>query len=209
MGDYCDVRIVPSEVKYSSSLNDCLSAVAAEGKYLSRTTAFSAGETKMFVSDCIRNDYPQYLVLDEADRVVGWCDVVTRDEYTDRLTGSLGVGLLPEYRDAGIGRMLIEHTIEAAAKRGYERIVLFVRESNARAVHLYEKLGFTEDSRDEEGLHLDGEDICVITMSMLIEPRVPEMGEKKGSRFNYLLFLLLVFAGVLIGSLLAIISVLR
>jgi len=50
--------------------------------------------------------HPQFVVLN-ANTVVGWCDVIpnhTRMVYDH--CGTLGVGLLPQFRGKGIGRKL-------------------------------------------------------------------------------------------------------
>ena len=47
------------------------------------------------------------------------------------------------HRRAGVGRALMEHVLEAAARLGATRATLEVRESNAAARGLYERLGFS------------------------------------------------------------------
>ncbi len=54
----------------------------------------------------------------------------------------LNIAVAAEFRRLGIGAMLLEHE----AKRG-ATVFLEVRESNAAALHLYRKTGFTELSR--------------------------------------------------------------
>lgn len=52
------------------------------------------------------------------------------------------VCLLPEYRNRGFGERLIEATYESLQSRGFSDLTLTVTEANARAVALYERLGF-------------------------------------------------------------------
>lgn len=52
----------------------------------------------------------------------------------------------PQYRNAGIGRALLEHVESQALERGCCKITLEVREDNAAAKHLYHSAGF-HDSR--------------------------------------------------------------
>jgi ribosomal protein S18 acetylase RimI-like enzyme len=56
--------------------------------------------------------------------------------------GRLGMGLLADYRARGIGRALLEATLDDAFARGFERVALEVFAGNERAVRLYEKVGF-------------------------------------------------------------------
>ena len=46
-------------------------------------------------------------------------------------------------RGQGYGRMLLENALEDAQKSGVKRFFLEVRESNQKAIKLYEKAGFT------------------------------------------------------------------
>ena len=56
--------------------------------------------------------------------------------YLDSLTVS------PQFRGLGLGKMLVEDTIEKAKAVGNKKICLLVFEKNKLAVGLYEKLGF-------------------------------------------------------------------
>ena len=48
-----------------------------------------------------------------------------------------------EYQGRGLGTALLKHVLETGASRGAARATLEVRRSNAPALRLYERLGFT------------------------------------------------------------------
>jgi putative acetyltransferase len=50
----------------------------------------------------------------------------------------------PEFQRSGLGRILVERTIEWSTGRGYERLVLDTLPSMAAAQRLYERLGFVD-----------------------------------------------------------------
>jgi ribosomal protein S18 acetylase RimI-like enzyme len=52
-----------------------------------------------------------------------------------------------EYREAGLGRILLDHAAERLMRRGFEAISLTVTEENLPAVRLYERFGFTRRHR--------------------------------------------------------------
>jgi ribosomal protein S18 acetylase RimI-like enzyme len=52
------------------------------------------------------------------------------------------VCVLPGHQHNGLGRQLMEHSIEALRRRKYESLSLTVTTTNRRAVELYEHLGF-------------------------------------------------------------------
>ncbi len=55
------------------------------------------------------------------------------------------MGLLPEWRGQGFGRRLTEATLAQARRLGFIRIELDVYAYNARAVALYERVGFVRE----------------------------------------------------------------
>ena len=52
------------------------------------------------------------------------------------------MGVLPDFRGRGLGRVLMGALIDVAHRWGSERVFLEVRESNAAAISLYENSGF-------------------------------------------------------------------
>ena len=60
--------------------------------------------------------------------------------YVDERTPELAVGVLPDFRGRGIGQLLLERLMNAAASK-YAAVSLNVRASNP-AVRLYDRLGF-------------------------------------------------------------------
>lgn len=60
----------------------------------------------------------------------------------------------PEYRNKGIGGILVDFMIEEIRKMGYNEISIGVDKDNTAALHLYRKKGFTNvifDGADEYG----------------------------------------------------------
>jgi len=57
------------------------------------------------------------------------------------------IWVAPAYRGKGIGKALMEWAEAWARKRGHRKIKLEVAETNARARHLYESLGFHAERR--------------------------------------------------------------
>ena len=147
-------QIVPIAEEHIPGFRAAVDVVARERKYLAFLEAPPLEDVTRFVRDNIEHGSPQFVVLSAAT-VVGWCDVIpnrTRVIYSH--CGSLGIGLLPEFRGKGIGRQLMQRAIEAAFAFGLTRIELTVRERNANAIALYKSLGF-----EVEGLHRNA--VCI------------------------------------------------
>jgi GNAT superfamily N-acetyltransferase len=75
--------------------------------------------------------------------------------------GTAGLRMLavdPAAQGAGVGRALVEATLELCRRRGLQRLSLHTHEIFVRARHLYESMGFERtpdrDVRTDGGLHL-------------------------------------------------------
>src|SRR5436190_269665 len=57
------------------------------------------------------------------------------------------VWVAPDRRGKGVGKFLVEWASDWARQRGYRKIKLEVSETNTRARHVYESLGFRAERR--------------------------------------------------------------
>jgi RimJ/RimL family protein N-acetyltransferase len=121
-----------------------LDVVARERKYLTMLQAEPEPDTLHFVKSNLENGNPMMVAL-AGEKVIGWCDV-RREFFPSRAhRGTLGMGLLPEWRGRSVGRRLLEATLAQARRSGFKRIELDVYADNPRAIALYEKAGFVRE----------------------------------------------------------------
>lgn len=88
--------------------------------------------------EMIEAEYAHYMVAEEDNKIIGSCglrNIAGEGEITN-------VVIRPEYRNMGIGVNMLCKLIKNAEKIGIQAFTLEVRESNAPAIHVYEKLGF-------------------------------------------------------------------
>jgi RimJ/RimL family protein N-acetyltransferase len=165
--DTVDVQIVPISEEHVESFHRCLDSVARERRYLGLVKAPPFESTRDFVLSNIRNKIPQYVAI-EGDRVVGWCDIVPNKGEGFTHCGTLGMGVLRDYRGKGYGTRLIEDTIYAAKEFGLNRIELEVFISNVSAVRLYETRGFIHEGVKRKARKLDGKYDDIFMMALII-----------------------------------------
>ena len=95
-------------------------------------------------SVCENDRYAYFVAWDAQFEVIcgygGMYTVLDSAEITN-------IAVLPSYRRQGIATMLLKKLISSAGERGAEVLHLEVRESNAGARALYEKLGFVTDGK--------------------------------------------------------------
>jgi RimJ/RimL family protein N-acetyltransferase len=162
------VTICSIREEHIEGYHAALDVVARERRYLAFLEAPPIEASRRFVVRNIAECYPQLVALD-GDRVVGWCDVIPRDRPTTRHCGSLGMGLLPEWRGRGVGRRLIERTLEAARAFPLARVELAVRADNAGAMAVYRRVGFEEEGRRRRAMLVDGVYYDDIVMAVLLD----------------------------------------
>jgi RimJ/RimL family protein N-acetyltransferase len=86
-----------------------------------------------------------------------------------RHAGGVGISVLPEWRDKGLGTTIMKQMIDWAKQTGIiKRVELEVMAHNERAIHVYEKLGFKLEGRKSASLFKDGRYIDVYEMGLLL-----------------------------------------
>lgn len=82
-----------------------------------------------------------YFAALSGGHTVGFADVEIQDDGNAKL---LGLAVLKELQGQGIGKKLLEYSVEFAREKKCPSIFLFVAEDNAIAKKLYEENGFTK-----------------------------------------------------------------
>lgn len=82
-----------------------------------------------------------HLVADVNGHVAGNCEIRIHDKRQAHV-GDIGISVAAPYRDEGIGREILSTLIGEGRKAGLKLLVMHCFENNARALHLYESLGF-------------------------------------------------------------------
>ena len=167
------VVISPITVANAASFRSCLDTVAREKQYLAQIEALPLEKIERFVHESVANDAVQFVALDGA-RVVGWADIFPAWAHAVSHCGSLGMGVLPDYRRRGLGEALLRACITKAKVKGITRIELEARADNLSAIGLYEKLGFVHEALKRNAMRFDGVYFDSVQMSLLqvaVEPR--------------------------------------
>lgn len=161
-----NIRIEPMTEEHIEGFHRVLDSVARERKYLTLLEAPPLEDTRKFALSSIANRNMHLVALD-GDELVGWCDIRRHFFPSHAHCGSLGMGLLPAYRGQGLGRRLIEAAISAAREAGMIRIEFGVHADNARAIRLYEGVGFVREGVSRDAFCVDGHYTDVINMAMI------------------------------------------
>ncbi len=109
------------------------------------------------------------LVAEVDGLVVGILGLHLRRNRMSHVAG-LGMGVRDDHQDSGIGTRLMEAALEMAFKwLNLRRIELHVYTDNARAIHLYEKFGFSIEGTHKAFAFRDGAYVDAYSMALLRE----------------------------------------
>lgn len=102
-------------------------------------------------------------------KLVGAIDFKNGNKEKISHQGAFAMTILPEYRNFGIGRALLETLINWAKNNSMiEKVCLEVMEDNLGAIHLYKNLGFLEEGRKVKGVKLNDGYQDLILMALFV-----------------------------------------
>ncbi|TBY61833.1 GNAT family N-acetyltransferase [Rhizobium leguminosarum bv. viciae] len=163
-----EIKVTATTAEHIESFHEALDTVAREKKYLTMFEAFPLPETRDFVLNMIKQRNP-HIVAVVGKRVVGWCDITRHFFPSHSHRGSLAMGIVPDYRGRGLGRRLIDAALDEARQESFIRVELSVHADNARAIALYEKVGFLPEGVLRRSVLIDGRFIDTVTMAIMLD----------------------------------------
>ncbi len=134
------VKIRPAVLDDAASYRRCWDTVAKERLYLTERKAPPLSEVRAQMRESLRGKTPFFVAVDGA-RVVGFSAVYRFGLPSLSHNGRFGIGLLPQYRNMGLGTKLMARLLKMA-RRKFDFVYLEVFGKNLRAQNLYRKMGF-------------------------------------------------------------------
>ena len=160
------IAIAPIMPDHIESFHRALDLVARERKYLSFLEAPPLDQVRRFVLDRIAAGDPGFVAIVRGE-VVGWCDISRLDRLIHAHRGALGMGIVASHRRRGLGLRLINTVLAQARKVGFVRVELCVHADNARAIALYDKVGFVREGVQRDATRIDGQYGDTIMMAIV------------------------------------------
>lgn len=119
--------------------------------------SFDAEQEAQFLQEKTESAKEIEIIALADGRVVGTAGIEALGaKYKVRHRAEIGISVLKEYWGLGLGRALMEACIQCAREAGYAQLELDVVADNARALELYQKLGFVEYGRNPRGFRSRG-----------------------------------------------------
>jgi RimJ/RimL family protein N-acetyltransferase len=129
-------------------LNSVYNEIVDEGRYFLRNRGPSSiKEARRWLHQHLQSGLT-YIAAKVDDRLVGGATIEPREGKASHVA-YLGIFLIKEFRNLGIGTRLAKRIKGLAREKKFEIMQLYVFASNKPAIHVYEKLGFREAGRSE------------------------------------------------------------
>ena len=119
---------------------------------------FSDPWSENSIASELNNRLSYWLVAEYSGTIAGYIGSQTVLDWTD----IMNVAVAPEYRRQGVGEALLNGLTDHLYRTGTKVFSLEVRVSNAPAIALYEKLGFTQAGRRPKYYHHPREDALIL-----------------------------------------------
>jgi len=148
-------EIIETQEEHAAALQAATDIVAREKKYFLRTEAPSVEKTLAFIQTNQEKGNPFFVAMADG-KLAGWCGIERAAHMNMAHVGRLAIGILPDYREQGMGTALMKKVLAAAKERGMIRIDLSVYADNERALALYKKMGFVVEGIAERDAKIDG-----------------------------------------------------
>ncbi|MDE1852489.1 MAG: GNAT family N-acetyltransferase [Thaumarchaeota archaeon] len=81
---------------------------------------------------------------------------------------NLGMGVVKEFREMGVGSALMDYAIKWADSKELKKVVLSVFSTNNAAIELYEKFGFVREGVRRKQFLIDGKFVDEVMMGRLL-----------------------------------------
>jgi len=115
----------------------------------------------------VERDKMVAVIAEVEGKFAGSCEITPKRGYSSHL-GSLGISLVAEYRDLGIGQEMMLEAEKQVKRLGVEVVDLEVFATNARAIHTYEKVGYKITGKIPEALKYGGAYVDALIMTKRI-----------------------------------------
>ena len=101
--------------------------------------------------------------------IVSLCTIMRPRRGRVRHIGDFGISVAQSHWGLGVGRRMCLAMLEVARTVGVTKVDLKVREDNARAIRLYEAIGFAREGLQRRGAKVGGQYFSHVMMGMCLD----------------------------------------
>ncbi|MHA2007558.1 MAG: N-acetyltransferase family protein [Promethearchaeota archaeon] len=162
------VSIKRADITDAESISLIWGIICSERIYSAINKPFTPQQEREYISSLSERE--GIFLAEIENQVIGFQSLDLWAKFTDSFdhVGTIGTFLLPGWRGNHIGRQLADYTFRFARENGYEKLVIYVRARNNRAINFYKNLGFTRKGILTDQVRIDGNYEDEIFMEMFL-----------------------------------------
>jgi putative acetyltransferase len=141
-----------------------------EGWLISTSDWRGAGDERRYLRSLRRSRDAAVFVAEAPEGIAGRLSVGRDPHPASSHVADLGLMVAKSHRRRGIGRALLERTVEWARGTGVTKLELHVFPYNEAAIRLYESFGFRREGLRERHYRRDGELVDAVLMAYEVTP---------------------------------------
>jgi RimJ/RimL family protein N-acetyltransferase len=134
-----------------------------------RARSFTLESEEELVRQHHNRSNAHWLLALDGRRIIGMVQMIGGGREESAHCVRLGISVAQDWRSRGVGRELMTRAVEwGRLADGVSRIELEVFSDNARAIHLYERMGFVEEGLRRRAFVKDGREVDSLMMALLL-----------------------------------------
>jgi len=167
------VLIRQAEIADAENLLNCIKTYIPQSKYipkLEQEIKLTLDQEKDWINSFLTSNNSLLLVAEYEGKIIGNIDLTGSRRKIMEHTAVIGMGMLNEWRNSGLGSALLKQTIEWAKQNPIlELIWLQVYTENKLGLSLYRKMGFEESGIIKNFFKQDEMYFDNLTMTMSVK----------------------------------------
>ena len=167
------VVIRQAETKDAEKLLHCVKTYISQSEFIPKhdyEIKLTVEQEMDWINSYLKNDNSILLVAEYENQLIGSIDVTGSQRERMKHTGLIGMGMLEEWRNSGLGTLLMENAIAWSKQNALlELLWLQVYTENYAALHLYKKMGFIENGTIKNYFKHETDYFDVMTMSLEVK----------------------------------------
>ena len=167
------VVIRQAEAKDAEEFLHCLKTYISQSQFIPKHNYeinLTVEQEVDWINSYLKNDNSILLVAEYENQLLGNIDVTGSQRERMKHTGMIGMGMLEEWRNSGLGMHLMENAVAWATQNSIlELLWLQVYTANHSASHLYKKMGFVDNGTIKNYFKHETDYFDVMTMSLEVK----------------------------------------
>jgi ribosomal protein S18 acetylase RimI-like enzyme len=163
-----EFSIRPARQEDLAGIVGAIRQVAGEGGYIEAESVAQAVDHDEALLRHNEIESRMFFVATVGGDVVGWVHLNAPELEKLGHTAELTVGVLEEYRGAGIGSHLLQRGLQWAQENGFERVYNNVPATNGTAIEFLANHGWETEAVREDHYRIDGEYVDEVMMAVTL-----------------------------------------